>query len=228
MKTAKPSAVASKKRVVARHRIREAIHGQILDGQCKPGTKLRQQQLAEQFGVSMGLIREALLELQAWGLVEVHDNRGIYVRSWDAGRILETYEIREVLEGLAARRCCGRASKQQLSQLRRLAQDIFNHARADQWEESAQLEREFHGRIIQWSGSEIVSRLAANYHFLGKLVWVRSDPRATKRGHLKIVRAIRANDPARAEAAAREHVLVGRRLLEKRIAERGSNSNWVV
>ena len=225
--TAKSSDAATKKRVVARHRIREQIHGQILNGECKPGTKLVQQQLAEQFGVSMGLIREALLELQAWGLVEVHDNRGIYVRSWDADRVWEAYEIREVLEGLAARRCCGRISKQQLSELQDVVEAIFRSAKGEQWEENTRLEREFHNKIIQSSGSEIIGRLAANYHFLGKLFWARSDAAATRQGHLRIVQAIRANDPARAEAAAREHVLVGRRFLEKRIAESGLYSSWV-
>ena len=227
-KRAKSKDVPGKKRIVARHRIREAIHGQILNGQSKPGTKLVQQQLAKQFGVSMGLIREALLELQAWGLVDVHDNRGVYVCNWDANRILETYEIREVLEGLAARRCCGRLSSKQLAELKALAEDIFIAAKAEKGEESTRLEREFHGRIIQWSGSEIVGRLAANYQFLRKLIWVRSDPHGTRQGHLAIVSALRGNDPVHAEGVAREHVLVARRFIEKRIAESGFHPNWVL
>jgi DNA-binding GntR family transcriptional regulator len=218
---------SSTTRVVARHRIREAVRSEIVSGQARPGTKLVQQQLATRFGVSMGLVREALLELQAWGLVEVKDNRGMYVAEWDADRILETYEIREVLEGLAARRCCGRLKPNQLAKLERLARQIYAASTAERWEESTRLEQEFHGTIIRACGSHTVSRLSDNYKFIRKVLWVRSDARKTRRSHMDLVEAIRGDDPEHAEDVAREHVRIGRRLIEQRIAEHAFRPNWL-
>src|SRR5262245_44250981 len=95
-------------RKLARHEVRRVLRQRILEGKCRAGTKLVQGQLAKDFGVSIGVVREALLELQAWGLVETKDNHGVTVRGWNLERLLESYDIREMLEGLSARLCCGR------------------------------------------------------------------------------------------------------------------------
>ena len=95
---------------VTRHRVRDSIQQMILSGERHPGSKLRQQELAEHFGVAQGVVREALLELQGFGLVETIDNRGIYVSQLDRARLLEAFHVREMHEGLAARLCCERVA----------------------------------------------------------------------------------------------------------------------
>src|SRR3954451_6879240 len=101
------TAVASPQ--TARHRVREDVRRLILSGELKPGTRLTQQQLAKRFGVAQSVIRESLLELQFTGLVESIDNLGIFVSELDTEKLLQAYEVREMLEGLAARSCCERA-----------------------------------------------------------------------------------------------------------------------
>src|SRR3954464_4211648 len=95
----------------ARHRVREDVRRLILSGELKPGTRLTQQNLAKRFGVAQSVVRESLLELQFSGLVESVDNLGIFVSDLDINRLLQAYEVREMLEGLAARRCCESASR---------------------------------------------------------------------------------------------------------------------
>ena len=96
----------------SRHRVSEEIEQMILAGTLRPGQKLLQQQLAKQFGVALGVLRESLLELKAIGLVDIIDNVGMFVAELDARRVLEAFEIREVHEGLAARRAAsGQAAK---------------------------------------------------------------------------------------------------------------------
>src|SRR5881394_506931 len=95
----------------ARGRVREDVRRLILTGELKPGTRLTQQHLAKRFGVAQSVVRESLLELQATGLVRSVDNLGIFVSDLDENRLLSAYEVREVLEGLAARCCCERASR---------------------------------------------------------------------------------------------------------------------
>src|SRR3954468_20847993 len=98
------TAVASPQ--TARSRVREDVRRLILSGELRPGTRLTQQQLAKRFGVAQSVIRESLLELQFSGLVESVDNLGIFVSDLDTDMLLQAYEVREMLEGVAARRCC--------------------------------------------------------------------------------------------------------------------------
>src|SRR5947208_16532515 len=103
--------LGSSKSDTARGRVREDVRRLILTGQLKPGTQLKQQHLAKHFGVAQSVVRESLLELQFTGLVRTVDNLGIFVSDLDGPRLLQAYEVREMLEGLAARLCCERAGR---------------------------------------------------------------------------------------------------------------------
>src|SRR2546430_8519248 len=101
----------------ARGRVREDVRKMILNGQLKPGTRLTQQHLAKKFGVAQSVVRESLLELQSSGLVRSVDNLGIFVSDLDTHSLIHAYYVREVLEGLAARLCCERASRTEVPEL---------------------------------------------------------------------------------------------------------------
>lgn len=83
--------------------IAEALRRAVIEGALKDRTVLRQGALAAQFGVSRIPIREALLKLQADGLVEAQPRRGSVVRSLDADAFQEILEMRMALEPLALR-----------------------------------------------------------------------------------------------------------------------------
>lgn len=80
-----------------------ALRRRILRQELLPGSHLREQPLAQEFGVSRQLVREALVELEVRGLVEREPNRGAVVRRYGLGDLLQMMEVREVLEGLCAR-----------------------------------------------------------------------------------------------------------------------------
>jgi DNA-binding GntR family transcriptional regulator len=79
--------------------IAEALREEILRGDVAPGQALRQEELAERFGVSRLPVRDALLRLEAQGLVHVYPNRGAFVVSLSADEVAEIYEMRILLEG---------------------------------------------------------------------------------------------------------------------------------
>ena len=79
------------------------LRDRIVDGHYPQGVKLIEQDLAQEFGVSRPMLREILGELESYGLVEKLRNKGTMVRRIDSRSLLEIMEIREVLEGLAAR-----------------------------------------------------------------------------------------------------------------------------
>src|SRR4051794_17442878 len=97
--------------------VRADVRKPILSREPRPGTRLTQQQLARRFGVAQSVIRESLLELQFSGLVQSVDNLGIFVSDLDTDMLLQAYEVREMLEGVAARRCCETASRSDIKQL---------------------------------------------------------------------------------------------------------------
>ena len=83
-------------------RLAAAIHARVLAGDIPTGSRLRQESLATEFGVSRTPVREALRKLQADGVIELEPNRGAVVRGPSGREVREAYEVRAELEGLAA------------------------------------------------------------------------------------------------------------------------------
>src|SRR5438046_9746227 len=79
--------------------IAESLRDEILRGEIPPGQPLRQEELAERFGVSRLPVRDALLRLEAQGLVHVYPNRGAFVISLTSNEVREVYEMMILLEG---------------------------------------------------------------------------------------------------------------------------------
>src|SRR5215208_4995895 len=79
--------------------IADSLREEILRGAIPPGQPLRQEELADRFGVSRLPVRDALLRLEAQGLVEVFPNRGAFVVSLSADEVREIYDLRILLEG---------------------------------------------------------------------------------------------------------------------------------
>lgn len=87
-----------------------ALFNGIVDGTLSPGSHLRLAELAEQFGLSMMPVREALRRLEHLGLVELEAHRGAFVRQLSLEDVRATYETRFLLEGQAARRAAGKVT----------------------------------------------------------------------------------------------------------------------
>ena len=84
-------------------RIAAELKNCILDGRFAPGQRLISRDMVEQLGVRRGSLREAFRHPEADGLVDVIPNRGAVVRQLSASEIRQVFQIREALEGQAAR-----------------------------------------------------------------------------------------------------------------------------
>jgi DNA-binding GntR family transcriptional regulator len=125
------------RREVTRHRVREELQRMILEGERKSGEKLVRQQLARQFGAAQSVVREALLELQAFGLAVSVDNRGVFVGALDAATLLGSFDVREAHECLAVRLCCKRTTRAETGSLREMAERTYALAREGSAAEAA-------------------------------------------------------------------------------------------
>lgn len=128
-----------------------AIKKQILNGVLQPGEQLIETQLAEQLGMSRTPIRNALLRMEHEKLVTSVPNGGTFVASLSPVDVAETYDIREVIEGLAARLLARKITPAEAEMLRELAK------KADSQSATLNDDLEFHSAIIKMCGN---SRLA--------------------------------------------------------------------
>src|SRR5579859_2041757 len=92
----------------------------IMNGDLNAGEWLRQERLARELGVSHTPIREALKQLEVEGLVEHVPYRGVRVVEFSMEAVADIYDMRTVLEALAARAAAERLSFEELCELKRL------------------------------------------------------------------------------------------------------------
>ncbi len=222
-----PAPKRKKPRKAGRHALREKLIAMITSGKFAPGAKLVQFQLAKKFGVSMSLIREAILDLQAYGLVETDDNRGFFVRRFDAKALLDLIDVREVLEGLAARKACGHVTTEQAATLEKLIEEMCACVASGHHEQRAELDRMFHDRIAEISGNHSVVAVTRQCSLFGKVVWTEADATHIRHAHTLLLDAIRHNRPDEAERVARAHVQDVKRRVEQRLEAGGAGVYWL-
>lgn len=201
----------------ARHRVRNGVENMILRGEVQSGTKLKQIRLAQQFGVGQGVVREALIELQAMGLVESVDNRGVYVTQINAVKLIDALEVRAAIEGMAVRLCCDRCSRSDQRKLQEMVDDILKLFEAGSKEEGASLDREFHHELVRLSMNGELLRVTNSYRAFGKVVQLNRDPEVVYAEHCAILTAIGRGDPDDAERTARDHLVMAKNTLEERL-----------
>jgi DNA-binding GntR family transcriptional regulator len=171
-------------------------------------------------------MREALLEAQFSGLVVSADGTGAAVAAIDIQQVMMAYEVREMLEGLAARLCCHQASPADIKELTELAHRVHTLGVAEKDKERAQLDRFLHERIIAICKNDVVARLSEGYHIV-RLVVLKVTPHdQILADHMAIIDAIRAGDEPGAEQAARQHVVRARELIRNQIEDRRVAFPW--
>lgn len=122
-------------------RIADELGARILTGALPPGTRIRQEQIAEELGVSRLPIREALRILESRGLVTLIPATGAWVSSMNLAECVETYLIRERLEPLALGQALSGISEESIDQMEDLVLAMEN---AVTLEEFMDLDRQFH------------------------------------------------------------------------------------
>ena len=138
----------------------DGIRRMILNGELKPGDRLRQNDLAATFGVSTMPIREALRQLQAEGLVTFYPRRGAQVAQVSLAEYEEIYRIREELEVLACRWVAENFEQLPMDRLQMLLREIEEAEEAfDDIYRRVQAVRTFFFTIFETSGKEHILRI---------------------------------------------------------------------
>jgi DNA-binding GntR family transcriptional regulator len=191
----------------------------VLSGDYPAGTALSETILAEEFNVSRTPVREALKQLQAEGLVEIRPKVGTFVREPSRREIVEMFQLKEILEGLAAGLMARRGPVPELEKLQDNIEASEEAAQNGDSEAYARLVHEFHQLIVDGSDHRkladhyrtLMNQLAYYHRLVAATI---SHPGRMPRSvaeHRKVVAMIRAKDAMGAEWAMRDHVVTSAR-----------------
>jgi DNA-binding GntR family transcriptional regulator len=189
----------------------EEVRGAIIDLRLQPGTPLREAGIAEQLGVSKTPVREAIGRLEQEGLVETTSFKGAVVSGYSETDLREIYELRELLEGAAARSAAEAASEETLSRLRSTVERGRELQAAGRLEDLAELLGEFdeivYAQVANQRVRALIDNLRAHLARIGKLTeGIPGRVEASVDEHAVIVDAIAAKDPGEAERRMRAHI----------------------
>lgn len=196
------------------------VRNLVLGGEYPPGAPLSEVLLSEEFGVSRTPIREALKQLQHEGLVEIRPKVGTFVREPTRREIVELFQLKEGLEGLAAGLLARRGPAPELDILTRNIEASEAAAAEQDAEKYAALVHEFHWTIIRGADNrklaEHYDRLMNQLAYHRMVVRTAAHPgriRTSTAEHRAVLEMILAKDHFGAEAAMRNHVYASSREL---------------
>jgi DNA-binding GntR family transcriptional regulator len=203
----------------------QQLRAEIVSGQIPPGEKLSEARLAERFGVSRMPVRDALKELESAGFVTVEQRRGTFVRGMSRSEILDLFEVREAVEGMAARLCAHRANNDLLAKLDEAIETMSRQVKVLDMDGYSRTDERLHELILSGASNERLSdhyRLLVQHLHRGLLssIVTRREGRMERSlaEHVEIMRALHAHDAQGAEDAMRNHVQRGRLELQDEIS----------
>lgn len=196
-------------RLSLREQVRHRLLERILRGDYEPDERLVEARLADQFGVSVAPVREALRELDALGFVKSSPNRGVRVRAVSQSELDEVYPVRAALEGTAAGLAATRLGGEE-HLLRAAVENMIKAARTNDIDHYVQASTTFHRTLVASSGNRLLiavwNSLAVEARTFISVSTRVTDLHAAARSHLPIVDALARGDAAAAQTLAYQHV----------------------
>lgn len=202
-----------------RERVFKQLRKAILDGKLEPGQPIAERALGELAKASRIPVREALIQLQNRGLVTLIGGRGAFVRTFTLDEVRQLYEVREALEGTAARAAAGHIDPSELDRFESAFEGFLGRANGGSSEGVRRVSTAFHEAIICECQNPLLERVVADIrsqiHLSRKLSYRYASHTQILRGvkeHLAILRALRAGNGALAEQRMRAHIAAWRAL----------------
>lgn len=188
----------------------EVIKEGLVNGTLEPGTKIKEEEIARQLGVSRTPVREAIHKLEREGLVEIIPRYGTFIVSISPKDVREIYDIRGALEALALRSGFSRIDKKKLLEMGELHKRCEQPVKKGDLDSFIEVDAKFHDLIIKASGNDRLIRLMWNLKNqirVSKLESLSVPGRAEKslKEHENIISAVFEGDKEKAERLLREH-----------------------
>ncbi|SDA61717.1 GntR family transcriptional regulator [Sinorhizobium sp. NFACC03] len=196
------------------------IRASLMDGRYEPGERLTIASLAEQLGVSITPVREAIFRLVTERALEMRAATSIQVRSLTPPELREIQLIRHLLEGEAAAQAALKISRKDLTRLEVLQTDFTNAAASDPLEAS-RVNREFHFKLADAAEMPLLyATIESMWAQMGPLIHLYHLNTPTRvlvsgtHGHYDVLRALAVRDPEAARRAIQADIGVGTVMVE--------------
>ncbi len=189
----------------------ESLREAIISGELEPGERLMEIQLAEEMGVSRTPVREAIRKLELEGFVVMIPRKGAYVASMSLKDITEVFEIRGVLEGLAASLAAERITDEELENLERLLVRLAKCKDENDIDTMITIDTEFHEILFQSSRNQRLSQIISHLReqiqiFRARTLSAPGRMKVALDEHKQIVEALGQRDPEIARQIAISHI----------------------
>jgi|TARA_A200000159_G_scaffold524_1_gene522 DNA-binding GntR family transcriptional regulator len=197
----------------------------IVEGAIPAGSKLSETELSTKYQVSRAVIREAINRLESCHLVERKANVGARIVSLTPEGLIQLYQVREALEGMAARLAAKNMSDEEIADLTALLDNHFQTVKDGEsyYQEAGDLD--FHYRIILGSKNQHLIEVLVNgiYHLIRmyRVQLGMAGPRVTTAfdEHKHVVQAIANRDEELAEMLMRRHILYSKNNIERKLLQ---------
>ncbi|MFT6732410.1 MAG: DNA-binding GntR family transcriptional regulator [Polaribacter sp.] len=199
------------------------LRNEIVEGIIKAGSKLSEPELSTKFSVSRAVIRESINRLETCHLVERKANVGARVVSLTQEGLVELYQVRESLEGMAARLAADNMTDVEIESLNTLLSTHFQTVQSGETYYQEAGDVDFHYRIILGSkNNHLITILIDGIYHLIRMYRVQlgmSGSRVTTafEEHKNIVQAISNRDADLAEMLMRRHIVYTRKSLQNKL-----------
>lgn len=197
----------------------QAIRSSIVSGKYPPRTHLKEEELAEEIGVSRTPVREALRRLNSEHVVRFVANQGASVATWSEEDVEQIFVLRAMLEGYSARLAAGRVETDQIARLEKLADEmdaIAGKSKSNRNREAiAPLNHEFHNIIVSAAHSEYLERMLAWIIEIPIMLrtfnyYDDADLRRSMDHHREIIAAFKSRDSDWAGSVMQSHIHAAR------------------
>lgn len=202
------------------------IKEMIINRKLLPGDKIPQEKLAQELGISRTPLVSALKYLEKEKLVEAKPRKGFFVRLFTVQEMVTIFELREVLEGLAARRAAICITDNQINKLSRFFQQFSPPIKHTQYKAYAKEDRKFHSYVTEIGSKEFLKSILQVYNIISFSYQVISSeglvrpPDETIHEHRAMIEAICSRTSADAEALMRHHFIRTIGFLKNEIGKR--------
>ncbi|ROZ76174.1 GntR family transcriptional regulator [Ramlibacter sp. WS9] len=193
------------------HFIVESLTRAIVEHRLQPGTKLAEQKLADHFGVSRTLVRQALFQLTQNRLIRMEPARGAFVAAPTVEEARQVFAVRRMLEGEMTRAFVREVTPAKVRALREhIAQE---KAAVDDNDAANRIELlgDFHVRMAELMGNEVLAQMLRDLVSRSSLITLMYQragaARHSQEEHVELVKAIAAKDETRAVKLMHEHLL---------------------
>ncbi len=209
-RTGKNSTNSPLTKLTITEQVAAALRQEIITGQLAAGSRLRQNEIAQRFGVSSTPVREAFGLLQSEGLVQIDPHRGVTVFLPGIQDLIEHYEIRIALEALATEKAAEHFQAQDAPALIAILDESIATDNAARFVE---LNHQFHIQLYRLAARprlltmiEDLRNASNAYLHLSTAASLPRDIQRADREHRTILAACQSNDPPRAASTMRDHL----------------------